>query len=295
MSKLAIVIPYYKIEFFNQCLKSLNNQSNKNFTVYIGDDFSDKDPSDIINLYNNTLSIKYTRFSNNLGHQFLTKQWDRCIDLTENEEWIMLLGDDDMISENLVEDFYENLNEINENNYQLLRANVTEINDVGETLRSFKYPRTEKAAESYIKKITQNYHISLPEYIFRKKSYEKYGFKHFPFAFGSDNVAWLEFSEGKDIYTLPHAWCIIRTSELSISGNSRNINEKIYAMYLTKKYIINNLFNEFIPIQKTVIISEAYQNLLFYNKKLYKERFTFVLKNMKYLTLSQSYNFFFKL
>lgn len=295
MSKLAIVIPYYKIEFFNQCLKSLNDQSNKNFTVYIGDDFSDKDPSDIINLYNSTLRIKYKRFSNNLGHQFLTKQWDRCIDLTENEEWIMLLGDDDMISENLVENFYKNLDEINKKNYQLLRANVTEINDSGEKIRVFKYPKFEKASTAYIKKITEDYHISLPEYIFKKKSFQKFGFRSFPYAFGSDDIAWLEFSEGKEIYTIPDSWCYMRLSSFSISGNKKDLKSKIYAMYLAKKYIINNLFSNFNSAQRVTIIAKAYNHLLYQDNKMYRERILFILKTAKYLNPVSFYKIFLKL
>lgn len=295
MNKLAIVIPYFKIEFFDQCLRSLNDQSNKNFTVYIGDDSSDNEPSDVIKQYQNTLNIKYTRFSTNLGNQYLTRQWDRCIELTENEEWIMLLGDDDMISENLVESFYANLSYIDKNKYALLRANVTEIDDRGNTLRSFEYPRTERATDSYIKKITEDYHISLPEYIFRKSSYQKYGFQHFPFAFGSDNVAWLEFSEGKDIYTLPHAWCFMRFSNFNISGNRQNIKEKIFAMYLTKKYIVNNLVQDFNSTDRITIISKAYKDLLFYDNKKYNERILFFIKTIKFLSFKNIYKIFLKI
>ena len=42
---LAIVIPYYKIAFFEETLKSLANQTNKQFIVYIGDDASKDDPT----------------------------------------------------------------------------------------------------------------------------------------------------------------------------------------------------------------------------------------------------------
>ena len=35
---LAIVIPAYKIDFFDSVLKSLANQTNKNFTIYVGNE-----------------------------------------------------------------------------------------------------------------------------------------------------------------------------------------------------------------------------------------------------------------
>jgi len=37
---LAIVVPYYKLTFFEETLKSLKSQTNKKFKVYIGDDAS---------------------------------------------------------------------------------------------------------------------------------------------------------------------------------------------------------------------------------------------------------------
>ena len=44
---LAIVIPYYKYTFFEETLLSLQNQTNKKFNVYIGDDASPENPLDL--------------------------------------------------------------------------------------------------------------------------------------------------------------------------------------------------------------------------------------------------------
>ena len=41
---LAIVIPYYKIIFFEKTLESLAQQTDKRFRVYIGDDASPDSP-----------------------------------------------------------------------------------------------------------------------------------------------------------------------------------------------------------------------------------------------------------
>ncbi|UJH92516.1 glycosyltransferase family 2 protein [Antarcticibacterium sp. 1MA-6-2] len=69
---LAIVIPYYKINFFEECLQSLANQTSKNFRVYIGDDASPDDPSGIVSEYNKQLTLKIKRFKENLGGKSLT-------------------------------------------------------------------------------------------------------------------------------------------------------------------------------------------------------------------------------
>lgn len=294
MKQLAIVIPYYKFDYFEECLQSLANQTNKQFTLYIGDDCSPNSPKVILNKYQN-LNIVYKRFKSNLGSNYLTKQWDRCIDLVNNEPWIMMLGDDDKISDNVVEEFYNSLNEIESKKINVVRNNVIEIDGNNTILREFFYPRYEKSTDSFIKKITQNYHVTLPEYIFKKESYKKIGFKHFPFAFGSDNIAWLEFTNGNFIYTLPKGICYMRLSEHNISGNNKNIKEKVFSKYLTNKYIINNILNFFEDYQKKIIIEKGYKYLLFSDNKNIKERIYYLLIVLKYLKINEIKNIFFKL
>src|SRR5688572_6407941 len=109
MSQLAIVIPAYKEEFFDKALKSLANQTKKEFTIYIGDDNSPFDLKTIISKYENILNIKYTRFENNIGAKNLVNQWKRCIELTKGESWLWLFSDDDIADNECVERFFEQL------------------------------------------------------------------------------------------------------------------------------------------------------------------------------------------
>lgn len=59
---LTIEIPFYKIDFFEDTLKSLANQTNKNFTVYIGNDASSENPINIFNKYKPRINLKYKKF-----------------------------------------------------------------------------------------------------------------------------------------------------------------------------------------------------------------------------------------
>lgn len=54
---LSIVIPYYKITFFDQTLKSLATQTDKRFKVYIGDDASPEPPIDLLENYKGNLTL----------------------------------------------------------------------------------------------------------------------------------------------------------------------------------------------------------------------------------------------
>ncbi len=80
MCELAIVIPAYKIIYFEQVLISIANQTNRNFHLYVGDDASPDDFISLINKYKNKIDITYVRFENNLGKNDLVSHWERCID-----------------------------------------------------------------------------------------------------------------------------------------------------------------------------------------------------------------------
>src|SRR5688500_4733213 len=95
-ANLAIVIPVYKIEFFRPMLESIASQTNQNFNVYICNDCSTTVFAEIIGDFPQ-LKICYKRFSENLGRQDLVAQWTRCIDMTNNEPWIWMFSDDDIM------------------------------------------------------------------------------------------------------------------------------------------------------------------------------------------------------
>ena len=59
---LAIVIPYYKLSFFEETLKSLADQTDKRFKVYIGNDASSENPINIFNKYKPRINLKYKKF-----------------------------------------------------------------------------------------------------------------------------------------------------------------------------------------------------------------------------------------
>ncbi|MFV0178223.1 glycosyltransferase family 2 protein [Empedobacter falsenii] len=124
--KLAIVIPYYKLTYFEETLQSLANQTDKKFNLYIGNDSSPEDPLNLIDLYRQKVNLIYIKFEENYGGQGkLVEQWERCIALTNEEEYIQILGDDDLVSENFVETFYEILDK--KGNFDLLRFKMLKM------------------------------------------------------------------------------------------------------------------------------------------------------------------------
>lgn len=256
MDNLAIIIPYYKLIFFEETLASLAAQTDKRFKVYIGDDASPEDCSGLLEKYKGEFDFEYYRFQENQGSISLIKQWERCIALSGDEDWMMILGDDDYLESNVVESFYKHFENFqNKTNLVRFASKIfrQESNVFSET---YAHPIWEKASDSYFRKFQFLTMSSLSEYIFKRESYAEFKFKDFPLAWYSDDMAWLEFSDNQKIYTINEAVVVFRFSNYNISGKGDNIVAKEEAKFLFYKKLIKNQLYLFDAFQRKKIVLE---------------------------------------
>lgn len=244
-NNLAFIIPYFKLSFFRETLESLALQTNQRFNVYIGNDASPEDPRVLLKEFENRFKFIYKKFENNLGGTSLTKQWDRCIALMNDEAWFTILGDDDVVSENYVEAFYNNLDEINENKCNVIKFSQCWIDEKGSMINEFtSYNQFIDPTENLNFKLKLHHRSSLSEHVFRKVKYSLIGFVALPIAWGSDDIAVLEFADNNMIYFIDSAKVFVRISTENISGREDNILVKNIAMIQYEKHLIKNHFKK---------------------------------------------------
>jgi glycosyltransferase involved in cell wall biosynthesis len=239
--KLAIIIPAYKNQFLSQSLESIANQSCKKFNLYIGDDASPFDLKSIIEPFENQLQIRYKRFEKNLGSESLTRQWSRCIDLSENEEFIWLFSDDDIMPFDAVERFYDELT--NSEHHHLFRFNLQFINENNNVIRKpTTHPRIESSQDFLKRRLLFSTLSSACEYIFRRQAYEEYnGFVEFPLAWCSDDATWAFFGMKSGILTIPGRPINMRMSSgQNISSDTTSNKLKFIAVVSFVKWIHKN-------------------------------------------------------
>lgn len=254
---LAIVIPYYKITFFEATIQSLANQTDKRFKVYIGNDASLEDPSALLEKYKNQFDFVYHKFEENLGGISLVKQWERCIAMTENEKWLMILGDDDVLGENVVEEFYKKASQFETEKINVVRFASIIINGEGKKISEiYTHPTQEKATIAYYKHYIEVVRSSLSEYIFRRTSYNQYGFMDFPLAWHADDKAWLDFTQCGILYSINKAIVYVRLSSENISGRTDNESFKRLARKLFLQDIICYKLKYFSKEQKIAFLFE---------------------------------------
>lgn len=268
MSELAIVIPAYKQQFFDKTLNSLARQTNKNFTVYIGDDCSPSDLLGIVNRYKNSLCIYYTRFENNIGAENLVMQWNRCVSLTKDEKWICLFSDDDIMDENCVENFYRILENKN-NDFDVCRFNTVTIDKNDLVLHHCPIGPEKESSESmafYLLKGKRG--NSMPDHIFSRDVYDKYGgFVFTEFAQGADWATSILFSSEKGIQIIPEAKVYWRYSGLNISSTASSQKNKMIIGHLHFVEWVLNHFN-YLKTSKSVITYDMIKEALSSNLKI---------------------------
>lgn len=243
---LAIVIPYYKFTFFEATLLSLSTQTDKRFKVYIGNDASSEDPSDLLERYYGKFDFIYHRFETNFGGASLVQQWERCIDMVAEEEWIMILGDDDTIGYNCVASFYEHIREVEQQKINVIRY-ATVVIDQNDAKISIvhTHPKYETSVDFLMRKFKGGTRSSLSEFIFKKDVFLEIKFKKFPLAWHSDILAVLEVSKFSLIYTINKAVVCFRLSGINITSKTDDLLLKNKATFNFYYYLLQQHADKF--------------------------------------------------
>lgn len=228
MNELAVVIPAYKAAFLESTLQSLADQTDKRFTVYIGDDNSPNNLQPIVEKFKAVLDIQYHRFQNNIGAKHLVHQWNRCVALTRNEKWIWLFSDDDTADTNCVETFYKTVEQDN-NRFDVYRFDTRVIDQKNKVLEETpESPFTESSLHMAINLLRFKRGNSIVDHIFSKAVYTKCnGFVYTDYAQGADWASSVLFSRDKGICTMPGAKVNWRLSGQNISGKAAYTNEML--------------------------------------------------------------------
>ena len=226
--RLAIIIPAYKATFLPAALDSIAAQTCKDFTLYIGDDCSPEPIGDIVEPYKDQIELVYQRFDSNLGGKDLVAQWERCIAMSQDEPYIWLFSDDDVMESNCVEQLLKTI-DVTRGIYDLYHFDVKEINEKAEVTKALpEYPQVLSAYDYYKGKNTGRYRSYVVENVFSRKVYEQAGgLKNFDLAWGSDVATWCFFCGNKGMYKIPDAHVRWRRSGQNITPNTtREIAER---------------------------------------------------------------------
>ncbi|WPR71612.1 glycosyltransferase [Flavobacterium sp. NG2] len=242
---IAIVIPYFKHSFFEANLQSLANQTDKRFKVYIGDDASKEPPIDLLKKYKGQFDFVYHRFEKNLGGKSLIKQWERCVSLTHTEEWLMVLGDDDLLGKNVVKEFYSLIETKKKEEIDLIRFRVRTVDENNIIHNNdFLFEEHETAHKLLDRMFSIKETITASEFIFSREIYNRNnGFVEFPLGWFSDYASWLLFASKTGIFNIQTESVYWRISGINISSKStdfKTIRLKVKSLFMFMFFLQNH-------------------------------------------------------
>lgn len=246
MNQLAIVIPYYKIDFFEETLKSVAQQTDKRFTLYIGNDASPNDPLPLIQQYFPDGKYHYFNYQENLGGKNLAMQWERILENVQ-EDWFQILGDDDMIADNFVEEFYKNLPEVKKEDIKVIKVAQKWVDEKNgfRGVSDYQFNTIENVIPLFILKLEGSINSSLSEHIFELSSYKKVKFYHISLAWGTDDIAVLEIADFRRLFYISNTLVNVRISSSSISGSKDNEIVKNKALDDFYAYVFYHEYSHF--------------------------------------------------
>lgn len=219
LKQIAIVIPAFKAEFLRESLESIENQTDKRFQVYIGDDASPNDLWSITKPFSEKHGWVYHRFDENLGKSNLVAHWNRCIALSK-EPWIWLFSDDDVMSKDCISTFYSNQSKFPQQQVFRFPFSIIDKNsklkashsDNWHVLSGFDFGRL---------RFERQILSSAVEFIFTRKAYtENNGFIEFPSAWCSDDASWIAFAGTGSILKFDNGNVFWRLSGTNISSQA---------------------------------------------------------------------------
>jgi glycosyltransferase involved in cell wall biosynthesis len=214
--RLAIVLAAFKPTYLRQAVESVLSQTSRDFNLYIFDDASPHNLRDELHGLPEAIN-SYHRFDENVGATSIVQQWRRCISHTNNEPWIWIFSDDDLMDKNCVESFFDELN--GSPNHPAYRFNTRKIDAHDSVIRKNHFPEQFDAAEFLNLKLSYKEESYIVETIFSRSAYQKVGgIPDLPYAWAADDLFNAKIADLGTIRTIPGAMVSWRFSDENISG-----------------------------------------------------------------------------
>lgn len=232
--ELAIVLAAYKPDFLSLAVESVCNQTDKRFQLYIFDDCSPHDLADILSDFDPSL-FHYHRFEENFGGTSVVQQWKRCIEHTEDEPWVWIFSDDDIMDANCVEKFYHTKSI--HPNYSTYRFDTKKISGNGTVLRENRFPDVLQPADFLNLKLAYKQECYIVETIFSRDVYNKIGgIPDMPLAWASDDMFNVQLAQNGGICRIGGATVSWRYSGKNISAE-KSQKTSIQKLKASRKFV----------------------------------------------------------
>lgn len=260
----SIIIPAYKAQHLRQAIQSVLAQSGGDYELLVVDDYSPHELKTELRDFHDH-RIYYHRTPHNLGAEDPSRTWNYALQLAKGE-LIILLGDDDELAPNYLEEMKRLVDRHPAASIYRARLQLTDENGIVVDY-GWPLPEVETWDEFLYFRHRHGRLQSTSEMVVRASSLREIGgYLPMPLALGSDDLTWLTLSVNHPVISTNHTYARWRRHSQSISGAVWS--EKKQKPYLNELYRRIILFlNEHKPLTISselldTVIHERYQKTL---------------------------------
>src|SRR5690554_3538203 len=226
MVKYSICIPAYKSKYLKDCIQSILDQTLDNLELIILNDCSPEPVEEIVSQFEDS-RISYVKNSTNVGSLNLVDNWNKCLSLA-NGEYIMIMGDDDLLESDYLEEFFKLIEAYPDLEVYHCRSKIID-DDGGTVMLTPSSPSYERVYDSIWHRLRQYRSNYISDYLYRTKTLrDRGGFYYLPLAWGSDDITAFIASAEKGIAHSNRPIFNYRSNRLSITSTGNDV-EKMQA------------------------------------------------------------------
>lgn len=231
----TIGLPAYKAQFFRECLESILHQTFEDFEVIILNDASPEPIRDIVNGYSDR-RIVYTENKENVGAYHIVDNWNKILSMAKGEFFVMM-GDDDVLLPNYLQQFASLISKYNAANVFHCRTMIIDENSEFVELTESR-PEIESVFDSIWARIEKNRTQFISDFVYRREALiNNGGFIKIPLAWASDDItSYIAAIDGGTIHT-NEVLFQYRRSSINISASIKNTEDKIRTVDSEKQWI----------------------------------------------------------
>lgn len=249
-TKYTFLLPAFKAQFFEEALRSIQNQTFSDFKVLVSDDCSPEPLKEIFDKFSEDIRFEYRRNETNIGGKNLVEHWNKLVNIC-NTDYLIMASDDDVYDPRFLEEI-DKLS-VKYPKISLLRTRVKRINTKGETIEEGNSYDEYADTLQFIKDLYKPGRIKcVANYVYKTKDLKKRkGFVDFPLAWYSDFYTAILMSE-KGVATTAEILFGFRVSPISISYSKKNKKSYSLKMDATLKYA-DEMYNKISELKQIYI------------------------------------------
>ena len=264
--KYTFLLPAYKLKYFEESLKSILNQTYRDFKVVVSDDCSPEDIKSVVERYASDNRLIYRRNEKNMGASSLVSHWNLLVNMCDTE-YLILASDDDIYDINFLENIDCLVNKYPQ--VDLFHARCRVIDGKGKCIQEDCTYEQYASWITFLSQYFYNGHIEcIANHVFRTSVLKGMGgFVDFPLAWCSDTATTATLASNGVVNT-EEILFNFRMSGINISSakvEQKDISKKKYIALCQFDDYTNNLYC------KIPYISSSQSYLLRKTKQDYKK------------------------